>query len=268
MKKITSLQNPLIKQVFALQQKSKIRRELGRFVVEGKREILLARGAGYHFEQIFFLPSLVSPADLMRQLGLLSDAILVEVSPEVYKKIGYRETTEGVIGIALSPLHRLQDVDFQGENPLVLVAEAPEKPGNIGAILRTADAVGVDAVLIANPKTDLYNPNIIRASVGCVFTTPIAMGSSSEIIAFLKEKNIRIFCAALSASKPYDEISFCQSAAVVVGTEDVGLSQEWLQNSTQNIIIPMQGKIDSMNVSVSAAVILFEAQRQRKISTK
>ena len=139
---------------------------------------------------------------------------------------------------------------IQKAHPLVLVAEAPEKPGNIGALLRTADAAGVDAVCIANPKTDLYNPNIIR--------------SSQEIISFLQKEHFSIYCAALSASLPYDEVSYKGRTAIVVGTEDTGLSPSWLEASTQNIIIPMQGKIDSMNVSVSAAILIFEAVRQRK----
>jgi TrmH family RNA methyltransferase len=144
-----------------------------------------------------------------------------------------------------------------------LVVEAPEKPGNIGALLRTADAANLDAILIANPKTDVFNPNIIRSSVGCVFTNQIATGSTLDIINFLKEKNISIFCAALTASKLYHTVEFIDACAIVVGTEATGLSNEWLENSDQNIIIPMQGEIDSLNVSVAAAIVLFEAKRQR-----
>jgi TrmH family RNA methyltransferase len=148
-------------------------------------------------------------------------------------------------------------------NPLILVAEAPEKPGNIGALLRTADAAGVDAFIIANPKTDLFNPNIIRSSVGCVFTNSIATGTAEEIITFLKEKNIQIYCAALQASKNYHLQNYTGPTAIVVGTEATGLSREWLEQSTQNVVIPMQGEIDSMNVSVAAGILIFEAKRQR-----
>ena len=147
-----------------------------------------------------------------------------------------------------------------------MVAEAPEKPGNIGALLRTADAANVDAVIIANPRTDLYNPNIIRSSVGCVFTNQIATGTTDEIIAYLKRNNINIFCAALQASVNYHSQDFTNATAIVVGTEATGLTSNWLENSTQNIIIPMQGAIDSMNVSVSAAIIIFEAKRQRQFN--
>ena len=147
---------------------------------------------------------------------------------------------------------------------MILVAEAPEKPGNIGALLRTADAANVDAVLLANPKTDMFNPNIIRSSVGCVFTTNIGTASTSEIISYLKNNNINIYAAALQASVNYDTIDFKKPSAIVVGTEATGLSEEWLHNSTQNIIIPMQGEIDSMNVSVAAGILIFEAKRQRR----
>ena len=145
----------------------------------------------------------------------------------------------------------------------MLVTEAPEKPGNIGALLRTADAANLDAVIIANPKGDLYNPNIIRSSVGCIFTNNIAIGSTHEIIAYLKAQKIAICCASLSAAKNYTDVDYTKPTAIVVGTESTGLTSEWLENSDENIIIPMQGEIDSMNVSVSAAILIFEAKRQR-----
>ena len=181
----------------------------------------------------------------------------------MYEKISYRSSTEGVIALVEVKKHGLDTLAFSTKKPLLLVAEAPEKPGNIGALLRTADAAHIDAVIIANPKTDLYNPNIIRSSVGCVFTVPIATGTTAEVIDFLKAKNISSYCAALTASKPYYEVSFSEASAIVVGTEDQGLTDEWLTHSTQNIIIPMEGVIDSMNVSVAAAVLIFEAKRQR-----
>ena len=141
--------------------------------------------------------------------------------------------------------------------------QAEDRQGNIGALLRTADAANVDAVIIANPKTDIYNPNIIRNSVGCLFTNNIATGSTEEIISFLKKHNIGIYCAALQASVSYHTLDYSSASAIVVGTEAVGLSDAWLANSTQNIIIPMGGEIDSMNVSVAAGILIFEARRQR-----
>ena len=154
-------------------------------------------------------------------------------------------------------------LQLKTDNPLILVAEAPEKPGNIGAILRTADAANVDAVIIANPKTDLYNPNVIRSSVGGVFTNNIATGATTEIIEYLKSKKINIYGAILQSSISYHEQNFKESTAIVVGTEHDGLSKEWRENTTQNIIIPMSGSIDSMNVSVAVGILIFEAKRQR-----
>ncbi len=152
---------------------------------------------------------------------------------------------------------------LNSENPLILIAEAPEKPGNIGALLRTADAANVDAFILANPKTDLYNPNIIRSSVGCVFTNTIATGNTEDIITFLKASNINIYSAILQDAAYYHQQDFTKASAIVVGTEADGLSQAWRDASTQNIIIPMSGKIDSMNVSVAAGILVFEAKRQR-----
>jgi TrmH family RNA methyltransferase len=146
---------------------------------------------------------------------------------------------------------------------LILIAEAPEKPGNIGALLRTADAANLDAVIIANPKSDMYSPNIVRSSVGCLFTNQIATGTTTEIIAFLEERNINFYCATLQNAIPYHTQHFTAPTALVVGTEATGLTQEWREAATQNIIIPMQGEIDSMNVSVAAAILIFEAKRQR-----
>ena len=185
------------------------------------------------------------------------------MSKKVLNKIAVSRSIEGLIEIVKCEDLVVETLVWNSNNLLILVAEAPEKPGNIGALLRTADAANVDAVLIANPKTDLFNPNIIRSSVGCVFTNKVATGTTSEIIKFLKEHGISIYAAELKASKNYDEIDFNKSSAIVVGTEATGLSGEWLENSDQNIIIPMQGEIDSMNVSVAAGILIFEAKRQR-----
>ena len=261
MQQITSLQNPLVKYLFTLTQKSKQRKEQQQFLIEGKREISLALEAGYLIEQLFICPDILSEAEVEK---LFSGYKCTAISTQVYEKLTYRSSTEGILALAQCKNHALSGVEFQKAHPLVLAAEAPEKPGNIGALLRTADAAGVDAVYIANPKTDLYNPNIIRSSVGTVFTVPIFMGSSEEIRSHLQQQGFAIYCAALTASQPYDEVSYKGRTAIVVGTEDTGLSPTWLKASTQNIIIPMQGKIDSMNVSVSAAILIFEAVRQRK----
>ena len=259
MKQITSVQNPFIKSLVLLQEKSKARKQSGTFLIEGQREIELAQKGGYEIETILFLPEISSESEAKK---ISRSAELIEISKEVYQKLAYRDTTEGILAIAKSKNLSLSELNL-GENPLILVAEAPEKPGNIGAILRTADAANLDAVIIANPKSDLYNPNIVRSSVGCLFTNNIATGTTEEIIAFLKSKNISIYCATLQNSTGYHTQDYTTPTALVVGTEATGLTQEWRNNATQNIIIPMQGAIDSMNVSVAAAILIFEAKRQR-----
>ncbi len=257
-KEITSIQNSFIKEIVQLQSKSRVRKNTGHFVVEGKREISLAIKGKYKLLQVLYCDAIYNDNNLETY-----QAEIIKISKDVYQKIAQRDSTEGIIAIAENKDFNLSSLRLKSNNPLVLVAEAPEKPGNIGALLRTADAANVDAVLIANPKTDMYNPNIIRSSVGCVFTNQIATGTTSEIIKFLRKNNIEIYCAALTASKPYQTMDFIKGSAIVVGTEATGLSDEWLKNSTQNIIIPMQGQIDSLNVSVSAAILIFEAKRQR-----
>ncbi len=263
-KQINSPQNPLIKQIVLLKDKSRERKKTGLFIAEGEREILLAARANYVIKTLLYYPELVS-VDKLKQITELLDATVefIEVSKNVYEKMAYRETTEGIIAIINSKPHDISTLNFSTKNPLILVAEAPEKPGNIGALLRTADAANIDAVIIANPKTDLYNPNIIRSSVGCIFTNNIATGTTEAAISFLKAQGINIFAATLQASKQYHNQDFTSPTALVVGTEATGLSQEWRTASTQNIIIPMQGKIDSMNVSVAAGILIFEAKRQR-----
>ena len=259
MKQITSAQNPFIKSLVQLQDKAKSRKQSGTFLIEGKREISLAIKGGYEMETILFLPEICSETDARK---LSADNELIEINKDVYQKLAYRDTTEGILAVARTKSLQLSDLKLS-ENPLILVAEAPEKPGNIGALLRTADAAHLDAVIIANPKSDLYNPNVVRSSVGCLFTNQIATGTTSEIIAFLKERKINFYCATLQNSTSYHTQDYTKPTALVVGTEASGLTEEWRKEATQNIIIPMQGEIDSMNVSVAAAILIFEAKRQR-----
>jgi TrmH family RNA methyltransferase len=263
MKLITSIQNPYIKQLLQLKEKSRQRKKTGSFIIEGKRELSLAIKGGYQIETVLFYPDLFSESEA-KALGQYGIEI-IEISLDVFQKLAHRDTTEGVIAIANAKEHELNDLSLN-ENSLLLVAEAPEKPGNIGALLRTADAANLDAVIIANPKTDLYNPNIIRSSVGCLFTNQIATGTTKEIINYLQAKNINIYCAALQAAVPYHTVDYNKASAIVVGTEATGLSDTWLVNATKNIVIPMQGKIDSMNVSVAAGILIFEAKRQRNFN--
>lgn len=263
-KEITSIHNSYIKELFQLKEKSRERKKSGLFFIEGEREISLAIKGNYKIENILYNLELFSEGRLSKLLSSTTHQPQHNsISKEVYQKLAHRDTTEGILAVAKSKIHQLDTIQFKSKTPLILVAEAPEKPGNIGALLRTADAANVDAVIIANAKTDLYNPNIIRSSVGCVFTNQIAIGSTSEIIAFLKDHNINIYCAALQASVDYHTQDYTQPTAIVVGTEATGLSEEWLENSSQNIIIPMSGEIDSLNVSVAAGILIFECKRQR-----
>jgi TrmH family RNA methyltransferase len=186
------------------------------------------------------------------------------VSPKVYAHMAYRGTTEGIIGWAVPKDHDLKNIQLS-DNPLILVVDAVEKPGNLGAILRTADATGIDALIISDSRTDVYNPNVIRSSLGAVFSTQVGVEESGVVIEWLKKNKIKIFCTALTASRPYTEINYSVPSAIVMGSEATGLSESWLNESDQNIIIPMKGIVDSMNVSVSTGIVLFEAIRQRKI---
>ncbi len=263
-KEITSTKNQLIKKIIQLQEKSRNRKKEGLFVIEGVREISLAIKGNYILKTVLFCEEIISFSAVKELITKKEDIDFIQIPLDVYQKISHRKTTEGIIAIAKYKNLVISNLKINNP-PLILVAEAPEKPGNIGALLRTADAANIDAVLIANPKTDLFNPNIIRSSVGCIFTTQIATGSTEEIIRFLKENNINIYGAALlNNSVPYTNIDYTKPTAIVVGTEATGLSNTWLRNTTKNIIIPMQGEIDSLNVSVSAAILIFEAKRQRE----
>lgn len=256
---ITSTQNPKIKSVLAL-EKPRERRKQGLFVVEGRKEIGLALKAGYKIDNLFYCQEIISfnEAEQYVQHG----QSLIGVSREVFEKLAIREGSGGLVAVAQQKIHRLDQLKLS-ENPLVLILESVEKPGNLGAILRTADAAGIDAVIICDPQTDFYNPNVIRSSIGCVFTKQVASASSEETIAWLATMGIKIYCTYLKASVPYHTIDYRKPAAIVMGTESTGLSHQWVQNATANIIIPMQGEIDSMNVSTAAAVVVFEAKRQR-----
>ncbi len=261
MKTISSTQNPFIKQIAKLYEKSSERKKKSLFVVEGKREVLLALEGNYEFEQIIICPEIYTEDSFSIELKDACEEI-IEVTKAVYEKIAYRKSTEGIMGIAKYKSHSLQDIKLSN-NPLILVAEGIEKPGNLGALLRTADAAKVDAVFLADGKCDLYNPNVIRSSIGCVFTNQIVAGSTEELIDFLNQNNISIYAATLQNSNTYTKENYSYPTAIAVGSEANGISKPWRETSRKNINIPMQGIIDSMNVSVSAAILIFEAKRQR-----
>ena len=259
---ITSVQNARIKHVVALQQKSSLRREEGLFVVEGQREIEHCIEGGYEVMELFTVDSL--------QLtdNYTGGKKPVIVSPQVYEKMAYRGSTEGMIAVVKMKGHNISSVNCilsTVNNPLIVVLESVEKPGNLGAILRSADAANVDAVIVCDPLTDLYNPNLIRASIGAVFTVPTAVCTSQECIAFLKERGIRILTAQLQDSYEYYDYDMRPATAIVMGTESTGLTRQWREAADAHIRIPMLGRLDSLNVSVSAAILMFEAVRQRKV---
>lgn len=259
---ITSFRNPKIKN-FQNLQKSKERKEQGLFVIEGLKEIEKASESGYSFDSVFYCPDFNPEQTVLNLKGINMDATKIyTVSKEIYCKIAYRENCCGVIVWAKTKKLALADLKVENK-PLYLVVESVEKPGNLGALLRTADAAGLDGVIVCDNKTDVFNPNVIRSSIGCLFTVPLAVDTSENVINWLKSAGVSIYSAALSASVPYHTIDFKHASAIVMGTEATGLSDIWLKASDQNIIIPMRGMADSMNVSTSAAVLVYEALRQR-----
>ena len=274
---ITSAQNPKIKNLLLLQEKSKARREQGLFVVEGRRELEHCLEGGFKIKTVFVCPEIagftgeeaLSSASLRDPIranateSASSPVNCIEVPEVLYRKIAYRDSTEGIMAEVQYKALSLEDLRLP-EHPLVVVLESVEKPGNLGAVLRSADAAGADAVLIGDPLTDLYNPNLIRASIGAVFTVPVVAAPSAEIIPFLKARGIQILTAQLQDSSLYYDVDMRRGTAIVMGTESTGLTQVWRQAADAHIRIPMLGRLDSLNVSVSAAILLFEAVRQRQ----
>ena len=263
---ISSAQNPRIKHLLALQQKSALRREEGLFVVEGRRELEHCIHSGMQVECIYCLDDM----ETTRQLVNLSTCQLVKVTPNVYERIAYRGSTEGIIAVIRTPqpltLESLLQQKGRGVNgkPLFVVLERVEKPGNLGAILRSADAANATGVIVCDPLTDLYNPNLIRSSIGAIFTVPTVACTSEDCIAFLKQHGVQILTAQLQDSHLYYDTPMAGPTAIVMGTESTGLTDVWRQAADAHIRIPMLGQLDSLNVSVSAAILLFEAVRQRQ----
>jgi len=261
---VTSAQNRKVKTLLALQEKARLRKEMGLFVVEGRRELEHCVRAGFEIDTLFYCPEIAGSDP-----GVLQDIVersghIVEVQKDLYEKIAYRGGTEGMVAEV-----KLRETGLEGlkvkENPLVVVLESVEKPGNLGAVLRSADAAGADAVLVCDPLTDLYNPNLIRASIGAVFTVPVVCCGSQEAIRWLKDNNIKIYTAQLQDSSLYYDTDMRGGTAIVIGTEATGLTDAWRQAADGHIRIPMLGELDSLNASVSAAILLYEAVRQRNV---
>lgn len=253
---ITSKTNPKIKNVVKL-QKSSERREQNRIIIEGRREIERAVACGFVVDTLFICN------DILKEAVYITANNVEEVTLEVFEKIAYREGSDGLLAVAIPKYADLKSFKPK-KNPLIIVLETVEKPGNLGAIMRTADAAGVDAVIIADPRTDLFNPNAIRASIGTIFNVPLFACSSEECIKWLRENDIKIYCTYLKASIDYLDADFRQGSAIVMGTEATGISDIWVEAADQNLIIPMNGIADSLNVSVTTAIVVFEAVRQRR----
>lgn len=283
---ITSVQNPRVKAVVALQQKSAERRRTGLFVVEGRREVEHCVEMGLEVVEVFVCEEMggwncdqvaANRTEEMKKTEGMKEAEgmketkkaevtrgvkVTEVTRGVYEKMAYRGGTEGVMAVVKSEERRLEELELR-ENPLIVVVERVEKPGNLGAILRSADAAGADAVVVCDPLTDLWNPNLIRSSIGAVFTVPCVACGSEECIEFLKAHGIQILTAQLQDSELYYDTDMRRGTAIVMGTEATGLTDVWREAADAHIRIPMLGRLDSLNVSVSAAILLYEAVRQR-----
>ena len=265
---ITSIKNPLIKQIAAYQAKSKERRADKVVLIEGKKETELAVSSNVKFLKILFCPEIISEKDARNLVGKQFDtAEVYEVSEEVFSKISYRETTGGLYIIGEIADKKLSDLPVN-DNSLFIILEAVEKPGNLGAICRIGDAAKVDGIIICDPHTDIYNPNSVRSSLGCVFSNNVVSTDFESCIKWLRENNITSYAAELRASEFYHKYDYRGRTALVFGTEATGLTEKWIQNADHRIKIPMLGYIDSLNVSTSVSAMVFEALRQRNFYMK
>lgn len=260
MNKINSLQNPQIKKIIKL-RKSSNRKEGGLIVVEGRQELEMACESGLELDSLYFCPELQADD---KQINWLPAVNMFELDKSVFKKISIREKPDGFLALAKQKYTTLEEVKLS-KNPLVIILEAVEKPGNLGAIFRTADAAGVDAVIIADSKTDIYNHNVIRSSLGTIFTNQVTCGTFDEISLWLDKNKINILATTPNTNTIYYDCDCTKPLAIVIGTEHDGLSEKWLKKAGFKVKIPMKGKIDSLNASVSAAVVVYEAIRQRSM---
>jgi len=270
---ITSSKNPLLQRIRKLQNSSD-RKEQGVFLIEGEKEIRLAVEGGISLETLVYSPDLLGGNEVITSvqaaentLALHSAVRMEAVSREVFEKIAYRESTGGLLAIAKTPANSLETLT-RSENPFILAVESAEKPGNLGALLRTADAAGVEAVLVCDAAVELYNPNVIRSSVGAIFTIQTVSASSEEAIRWLKNRNLQIISTSPAAKIDYRSADYRKATAIAMGSEKEGLSERWLQSDTLQVRIPMHGRMDSLNLSCSGAILMYEAERQRQTRAK
>lgn len=265
--RIESFQNPRVKAAAAL-RKSEERRRTGRVIIDGLREIRRAYEGGVILEQVFFCPSVAPPEARSFVEILASRGITVlELPARVYERVAFGEREEGLVAVGQAPNRSLQDLVLSSdlEPPLVLVAEGIEKPGNLGAMIRTADGAGASAVIAADLRTDLYNPAAIRASLGTIFGLPVVSADAPSTLQFLRQQGLHILAARVNGAVPYYEADMTGPVAIILGSEAEGLSELWQGGDIESVSIPMRGRADSLNVSVAAAVLLYEARRQRLV---
>jgi TrmH family RNA methyltransferase len=262
-KLITSTGNQRIKDVAKLRDRRQ-REKQHRYAIDGARELMRAIGAGIELSEVFVCESLCHTEEARAALDLLSQSGILrwDVTPQVFAKLAFGERAEGVLAVAPTPTRALEQLKLP-DNPLVAVLEGVEKPGNLGAVLRSADAAGVSALIVADGRTDLFNPNAIRASLGTIFTVPLAAATGIETAAWLREHKIRSYAARVGGAVMYTEVSWRDPAAIILGSEASGVSSLWHATDVTPVRLPMLGIADSLNVSATAAVLFYEALRQR-----
>jgi len=260
---ITSVTNSRVKRLVKLRNRRQ-RDASGVFLIEGFRELTRAVDAGLAVREIYFCPDLFlgGNEDALVERAVAGGAEPVCLGSQAFRKVSYRDRPEGLIGLADQFSTALDGLPLSS-NPLILVVESIEKPGNLGTMLRTADAAGVDGVIVCEPTTDPFNPNVVRASLGCLFLVPLAVSSTSQAIQWLADNGIRTFAATPAATLSYWHADFRGPSAIVIGSEQYGLTETWLREAREQIRIPMGGQVDSLNAAMAAGVALFEAIRQR-----
>jgi TrmH family RNA methyltransferase len=260
---ITSLQNPRVKEAIRLRKRGD-RDDVGMVFIEGYREVRRALDNGIRPDTLFYCPELYQGKNepVIVERCSQRGAELLQCAPTVFEKLSYRDRPEGLIALAPQPMPSLAELALPA-HPLVVVAEAVEKPGNLGSLLRSADGSGVHAVLVCDPRTDVYNPNVVRSSIGTLFSLPVVQTPTAEALAWLRAREIQILAATPRAETVYTEADMTRGTAIVVGTEQYGLSAAWMQAADVRVRIPMLGQADSLNVAAATTILLYEAARQR-----
>ena len=258
---ISSLQNPLIKEIQKL-DKSRERKKRELFLSEGLRECKLAVEGGFKLEKLLFCSAYISSDVLINETGINNTTEMVDLSPQVFDTLVYRKGVPNCLALIKNKTFTLKDVNALS-NPMLLIIDAVEKPGNLGAMLRTCDAAGIDAVIVCDPQTDVFNPNCIRSSLGAVFTQKVIVTQAETCIQWLRKMKINTYITYLEAAEKYTNQDFTKASAIVMGSEAYGINKIWLDQGFKHIIIPQFGKVDSMNVANSAAIVIYEGLRQR-----